>query len=63
MECGCTVPPGAARAPIGYYPLYQNSSVRVTDAAGRSATFTDLGSKVNGESGVVGLRFTAADLR
>jgi len=63
MDCGCTVPPGTVRAPIGYYPLFQNSSVRVTDAANRSATFTDLGSKVNRESGVVGLRFTAADLR
>jgi Protein kinase domain len=63
MECDCTVPPGTVRAPIGYYPLFQNSSVRVTDGAGRSATFTDLGSQVNRESGVVGLRFTAADLR
>jgi hypothetical protein len=63
MECNCTVPPGTVRAPIGYYPLYQNSSVRVTDGAGRSATFTDLGSQVNRESGVVGLRFTATDLR
>jgi len=63
MDCNCTVPPGAVRAPIGYYPLYRNSSVRVTDPANRSATFTDLGSKVNRGSGVVGLRFTAADLR
>jgi hypothetical protein len=63
MECDCTVPPGAVRAPIGYYPLFRNSSVRVTDAANRSATFTDLGPEVNRQSGVVGLRFTAADLR
>jgi hypothetical protein len=63
MDCNCTVPPGAVRAPIGYYPLYQNSSVRATDATRRSATFTDLGSKVNRTSGVVGLRFTAGDLR
>jgi hypothetical protein len=63
MECGCVVPPGTVRAPIGYYPLFQNSSVRVTDAANRSATFRDLGPSVNRESGVVGLRFTAADLR
>jgi hypothetical protein len=63
MECDCTVPPGTVRAPIGYYPLFRNSTVRVTDAANRSATFTDLGPKVNRESGVVGLRFVAADLR
>jgi hypothetical protein len=63
MECDCSVPPGTVRAPIGYYPLFQNSSVRVTDAANRSATFTDLGPQVNRETGVVGLRFTAADLR
>jgi hypothetical protein len=63
MECNCAVPPGAVRAAIGYYPLFQNSSVRVTDAAGRSATFTNLGPEVNRRSGVVGLRFTAADLR
>ena len=62
-ECGCTVPPGAVRAPIGYYPLFRNSTVRVTDAANRSATFPDLGPEVNRESGVVRLRFTAADLR
>jgi hypothetical protein len=63
MDCGCTVPPGTVRVPIGYYPLFRNSTVRVTDAANRSATFTDLGPNVNRESGVVGLRFTAADLR
>jgi len=63
MDCGCTVPPGTVRAPIGYYPLFRNSTVRVTDAANRSAMFTDLGPNVNRESGVVGLRFTAADLR
>jgi len=51
------------RAPIGYYPLFRNSTVRVTDAANRSATFPDLGPEVNRESGVVRLRFTAADLR
>jgi hypothetical protein len=62
MECDCVVPPGATRASIGYYPLFQNSSVRVADAANRSATFTDLGPNVNRRSGVVGLRFTAADL-
>ncbi len=63
MDCPCTVPPGAVRAPIGYYPLFRNSTVRVTDLAGRSAMFRDLGPNVDRVSGVVGLRFTAADLR
>jgi hypothetical protein len=63
MDCGCIVPPGTVRAPIGYYPLFRNSSVRVADAQNRSATFTDLGPNVDRVSGVVGLRFTAADLR
>jgi eukaryotic-like serine/threonine-protein kinase len=63
MDCRCSVPPGAVRAPIGYYPLFRNSSVRVTDATNRSAAFTDLGPNVDRRSGVVGLRFTAADLR
>ncbi|MDH4045290.1 MAG: serine/threonine protein kinase [Gemmatimonadota bacterium] len=63
MDCACTVPPGTVRMSIGYYPLFRNSSVRVTDAQHRSATFTDLGPNVDRVSGVVGLRFTAADLR
>jgi hypothetical protein len=61
MDCACTVPAGAAA--IGYYPLFQNSTVRVTDAANRSAMFTDLGPNVDRETGIVGLRFSAGDLR
>jgi hypothetical protein len=63
MDCECVVPPGTVRAPIGYYPLFRNSSVRVTDPANRSATFTDLGPEVSRATGVVGLRFAATDLR
>ena len=63
ISCGCAVPPGSARMRIGYYPLYQNSSVRVEDGRGRSATFSDLGPKVEPVSGVVGLRFEDRDLR
>jgi hypothetical protein len=61
--CHCVVPPGATRMPIGYYPLFQNSTVRVRDPQGRTAAFTGLGADVNRRSGVVGLRFEAADLR
>jgi serine/threonine-protein kinase len=63
MDCGCVVPPGAVRAPIGYYPLFRNSSVRVSDPANRSAAFTNLGPDVSRATGVVGLRFAPADLR
>jgi len=63
VSCGCEVPPGATRQPIGYYPLFQNSTVQVRDRDGRTATFPDLGGEVDRRSGVVRLRFSAADLR
>ena len=62
MRCGCTVPPGAVRIAIGYYPLFENSTVRA-EADGRSATFKDLGPQVDATRGIVGLLFKEADLR
>jgi hypothetical protein len=61
--CGCTLPAGSTRAHIGYYPLFRNSTVRVEDARGWSATFTDLGVQVDPASGVVSLRFEPGDLK
>ena len=61
-RCNCTIPPGAFRLPIGYYQLFQNSTVRA-EATGRSATFRDLGPQVSVANGTVGLLFRASDLR
>ena len=63
MDCGCTVPAGATRAHIGYYPLFLNSSVQATRGDGKSATFQDLGPQVDRSAGVVGLRFEEKDFR
>ena len=63
LNCGCTVPPGAVRMQIGYYPLFANSTVRAEEVGTvRTATFKDLGPQVNAASGVVGLLFRAVDL-
>ncbi|HTK56586.1 MAG TPA: hypothetical protein VL295_07170, partial [Gemmatimonadales bacterium] len=61
-ECKCTVPNGSTRMGIGYYRLYQNSSVRITAADGRTATFPNVSAGVAAGSGTVGLRFEGKDL-
>ena len=63
MDCHCAIPPGATRVRIGYYPLYENSTVEARDAQGRTATFANLGPQGDAASGVVGLRFGPTDLR
>jgi len=63
QRCPCTIPPGAVRMAIGYYPLFGNSTVRVQDPSGRVAMFQNLGSQVDVANGVVGLLFRAEDLR
>jgi hypothetical protein len=63
VDCGCAVRPGATRVFVGYYRLYQNSTVRARDSRGRSATFRDLGPKVTDAHGTVGLRFEEKDFR
>jgi hypothetical protein len=63
MPCNCTVPPDTTRMHVGYYRLFSNSTVRVEDAEGRSATFADIAGEVNRRSGALGLRFEAKDLR
>jgi len=63
IDCGCAVRPGARRVFIGYYPLYQNSTVRVRAPGGATAEFRDLGPQVTRGDGTVGLRFEDKDLR
>jgi hypothetical protein len=63
MDCGCAVRPGARRVFIGYYPLFQNSTVRARAAGGKTATFRDLGPNVTNRDGTVGLRVDTGDLR
>jgi hypothetical protein len=63
LDCGCAVRPGARRVFIGYYPLFQNTTVRAMAGNGRSATFRDLGPSINLPDGTVGLRFETTDLR
>ena len=63
IDCGCAVRPGARRVFIGYYPLYQNSTVRVRAPGGATAEFRDLGPQVTRADGTVGLRFEDKDLR
>jgi hypothetical protein len=61
--CHCQVVPGAVRVPIGFYPLYQNTTVEATDPSGRHAAFRDLGPQVDRRLWKIGLRFTAQDFR
>ncbi|HWB43739.1 MAG TPA: hypothetical protein VG500_20930 [Gemmatimonadales bacterium] len=62
-DCECAVRPGANRVFIGYYRLYQNSTVRARAPSGAEATFRDLGPQVTSRDGTVGLRFEDKDLR
>jgi hypothetical protein len=63
LDCGCAVRPEATRVFIGYYRLYQNSTVRARAPSGAEATFRDLGPQVTRRDGTVGLRFEEKDLR
>jgi serine/threonine protein kinase len=64
LDCACVVAPGAIRVFIGYYRLFQNSTVQAAGAttAGQ-ATFRDLGPQVTRADATVGLRFEDRDLR
>jgi hypothetical protein len=62
-DCECAVRPGANRVFIGYYRLYQNSTVRARSPDGGEAVFRDLGPQVKSGDGTVGLRFEDKDLR
>jgi hypothetical protein len=63
LDCGCAVRPGARRTFIGYYRLYQNSTVQGRVSGGRRATFLNIGSQVVAPDGTIGLRFESKDFR
>jgi hypothetical protein len=63
LDCGCAVRPGARRVFLGYYRLYQNSTVQGRASGGRVALFRDLGPSVVAPDGTIGLRFEGRDLR
>ena len=63
LDCGCAVRPDARRVFVGYYRLYENSTVQATSRARTTAVFRDLGSRVVSDDGSVGLRFEEKDLR
>jgi hypothetical protein len=63
MDCGCAVRPGGRRVFVGYYRLYQNSTVQVRTASGATAAFRNLGPHVRSVEGTLGLRFEDTDLR
>ncbi len=62
LDCGCAVRPGGTRVFVGYYRLFQNSTVQARAKAGEG-TFRDLGPQVTNAEGTVGLRFEDKDLR
>jgi hypothetical protein len=63
LDCGCAVRADARGVFIGYYRLYQNSTVQATAPGPKSAVFRDLGPRVVSQNGSVGLRFEDKDLR
>jgi hypothetical protein len=63
VDCGCAVRPGGKQVFVGYYRLYQNSTVRAMAPGAGSATFRDLGATVAAPDGTVGLLFEDKDLR
>jgi len=63
VDCGCAVRPGARRVFIGYYRLFQNSTVEGRAPGIGAGTFRELGPRVTAADGTVGLRFEDKDLR
>jgi hypothetical protein len=61
LDCGCRIAHGDSLR-LGYYPYSDRSALRVTDAAGWSARFTDFAAGRDSVSGAVVVRVERADL-
>jgi tRNA A-37 threonylcarbamoyl transferase component Bud32 len=61
VDCDCRIPNGDSLG-LGYYRYTDNTAVRVTDAAGWSARFTDFAARRDSASGAVVLQVERADL-
>ena len=61
--CDCSVRPGSTRAHIGYYTLFENSTVEAATSGDARARFSNLGVEADRETGAVGLRFEDKDFR
>jgi hypothetical protein len=62
LDCDCRISHGDS-LPLGYYRYSDHTAVRVTDAAGWSARFTDFAGRRDSASGAVVVRVERADLR
>jgi hypothetical protein len=62
LDCDCRISPGDSLR-LGYYRYTDRTALRVTDAAGWSARFTDFAARRDSVSGAVVVQVERTDLR